>query len=81
MEEGQILAEEHKFDLFMESSAKTGDNAKNIFIKAAEILYEDHLKYIDLKGLEGLKNKKEDDKKKLMPNPGKNEEKQKGVCC
>jgi hypothetical protein len=31
----------------MESSAKTGFNAKNIFIEAAKTLYTDYLKYKD----------------------------------
>ena len=80
LEQGQQLSDEHKFDLFMESSAKTGENAQQVFVKAAEILYEDHLKYVDLKGPEGLKKKKEDNKQKLMPTP-KNEGNQKGGCC
>ena len=39
------MKEEYEFDLFMESSAKTGFNAKEIFIEAAKLLYKDYLKY------------------------------------
>jgi hypothetical protein len=39
--------EDFKLDLFMETSAKTGFNAKNVFIEAAKTLYRDYLKYKD----------------------------------
>jgi hypothetical protein len=29
----------------MESSAKTGHNAQKIFIEAAKVLYDDHMRY------------------------------------
>lgn len=32
-------------DLFMESSAKTGFNAKEVFLEATKMLYKDYLKY------------------------------------
>lgn len=40
------MANEYNFDLFMETSAKTGENARLIFIKAAQLLYDEllHLK-------------------------------------
>ena len=41
------FVEEHKLDYFSEASAKTGFNAQNIFVKAAQILYEEQLKYKD----------------------------------
>lgn len=44
-EEGQKLKDVNKLDLFMESSAKSGINAQNIFIQAAKMLYQDYLKY------------------------------------
>jgi GTPase SAR1 family protein len=34
-------------DLFMETSAKSGFNAKNVFVEAAKTLYTDYLKYKD----------------------------------
>ena len=51
-EQGEKFYKENKLNLFMEASAKTGLNTQNIFLKAAEVLYDDHLKY--------LKEKKED---------------------
>jgi small GTP-binding protein len=44
-EEGQRYAEQYKLNKFVETSAKTGFNAKNIFIEAAKILYEDYILY------------------------------------
>ena len=43
--EGETFANDNNFFLFMETSAKTGFNAQNIFIEAAKILYEDYIKY------------------------------------
>jgi small GTP-binding protein len=44
-EEGQKFADDYGFIDFFETSAKTGKNIKKMFIKIANILYEDHLKY------------------------------------
>ena len=46
-EMGENFANTHKLTLFMETSAKTGFNAQNLFTKAATILYTDHLKNKD----------------------------------
>ena len=46
-EEAIDFVDNNKIKLFLETSAKTGFNAKNIFIEAAKILYEQHLKYKD----------------------------------
>ena len=37
----------NQIKVFMETSAKTGDNAQNIFIEAAKMLYEQHMKSLD----------------------------------
>ena len=42
-EEGEKYKEDQNLDLFMETSAKTGYNAKNVLIEAAKILYKDYL--------------------------------------
>ena len=39
------LFEKNNIKHFFESSAKTGFNAKNIFIEAAKVLYERHIKF------------------------------------
>ena len=44
-EQAEEYSNQNHFNLFMESSAKTGFNAQKIFIEAAKILYEDYLKY------------------------------------
>ena len=41
------FADTNKIKLFLETSAKTGFNAQNIFIEAAKLLYEQHLKFKD----------------------------------
>ena len=47
--DGENLKIKHKLDYFIEASAKTGINAKNILIEASKILYKE---YIDLKNYE-----------------------------
>ena len=39
---GEKFCEDNNLSLFMETSAKTGLNAENLFIKAAQILYRKH---------------------------------------
>ena len=39
---GEKFKEEYELDLFMETSAKTGYNAQELFIEAAKILYKDY---------------------------------------
>ena len=49
-EQGENFAKINKLKLFIESSAKTGFNAQKIFIKAAKILYDEHIKYKKVEG-------------------------------
>ena len=44
-EEGEKYKEAQHLDLFMETSAKTGHNARNVLVEAAKILYKDYLKF------------------------------------
>ena len=46
-EEANTFVQEHNIDFFIETSAKTGFNAQNVFLEAAKLLYLDHLKYKD----------------------------------
>ena len=46
-EEGLKFKNEQGLDMFMESSAKTGYNARNVLIEAAKLLYSDYLKYVE----------------------------------
>ena len=44
------LVKDHNIDLFMETSAKTGINAQDVFVKAAKMLLEDYKKYSENEG-------------------------------
>ena len=44
-DQGEKFCKNNKLTLFIESSAKTGFNSKKIFIKAAKLLLDEHLKY------------------------------------
>ena len=44
-EAGENFKKEYEIDLFMETSAKTGFNAEELFAEAAKILYNDYCKY------------------------------------
>ena len=57
-EQGEKFKQEYDLNLYMETSAKTGLNAKEIFIEAAKILYKEYNQY-----------KKVDEEKKIrLPN-------------
>ena len=43
-EEGETFKTQKKLDKFIETSAKTGKNARNVMVEAAKILYKDYLK-------------------------------------
>jgi hypothetical protein len=65
------LKTDYDLDLFMETSAKTGFNAEELFIEASKLLIKD---YNQLK-----KNKKKDaEKEKVKLDEAKN---QKKTCC
>ena len=57
-EEAIKFKEDYSLNLYMETSAKTGINAREIFIEAARVLYKDYNQY-----------KKVDEEKKIkLPN-------------
>ena len=62
-EEGEKYKDDQHLDLFMETSAKTGLNARNVLVEAAKILYNDYLTFDE--------NNKKDDKKDDERNKGK----------
>ena len=45
IEEAKKFKEDYMLNLYMETSAKTGFNAKEIFIEAAKVLYKEYNKY------------------------------------
>ena len=82
-EMGEKFCKENNLHLFMESSAKTGVNAKNIFIQAAKILYDDYLKYQkELQKADQNENQKENENKKINNKKIDNKpKKNQGGCC
>ena len=62
-------------DYFIETSAKTGMNAQEIFIEAAKLLYKDYSKYNNEKNKES-----NDDKNKLNLSQEKDKKKNKNCC-
>ena len=57
-EEGEKYKEDQHLDLFMETSAKTGHNARNVLVEAAKILYKDYLKFDESNNNDTMKIKK-----------------------
>ena len=84
-EQGETFAKNNKLNLFIEASAKTGFNSKKIFIKAAKMLYDEHLKYKDVENKadnDGGDNDFINNKKDNMKLDDKNSNKKnKGGCC
>ena len=68
----------NKIPIFMEASAKTGLNAQNIFLKAAEMLYDDYNLYQSKKKDEDDFESGKDENKRLGDNDSDNK---KGGCC
>ena len=77
-EDGEKFKEVQKLDMFMETSAKTGYNAKNVLIEAAKILYKDYLNFEKNSG----DNKENKNDNKLMKQQLINKDKKtKKGCC
>ena len=51
-EAGEELAKDHNLNLFMETSAKTGINAREVFIRAAKMLLEEYKKLFQEEGMD-----------------------------
>ena len=79
-EQGENYAKTNKLDLFIESSAKTGFNSKKIFIKAAKMLYDEHLKYKDVEENINANTESQPDQKKLEVMKQQENKKSKGCC-
>ena len=82
-EDAEAYGKQNNIDLFMEASAKTGINAQLVFIKAAQILYDNYSSYQDKKGKDKQDVETEDyngdnDNQKLYATSDKNN---KGGCC
>ena len=75
-EDGEKYKEDQHLDLFMETSAKTGLNARNVLVEAAKILYKDYLKFDE-------NNNNDDIKKDIKKGQSliKKEKKEQKRCC
>ena len=71
-EEGENLKKINKFDLFMETSAKTGFNTKELFIEIGKMLYDNYKNYKKIKPRIVINSKE--------PKDNKGEE-GKSFCC
>ena len=81
-EEGKEYADDYGFIDFFETSAKTGENIKNMFIKAATILYEEHIKYKDVESNTSLSSFNPTYGQLLRRNKDKKDKKdKKNRCC
>ena len=63
---------EYELDLFMETSAKTGMNAQELFAEAAKLLFNDYCKY------KVVKSKKEGET--IKPENLNNNQKRRACC-
>ena len=78
-EEGLKYKNDQQLDLFMESSAKTGYNARNVLVEAAKILYKDYLKLKEAEENENNPNKNNSRNQKISKQEDGNNKKKK--CC
>ena len=84
IEKAQEFVSDNTLQGLMEVSAKTGFNAQNVFIKAAKLLYIDHMKYKDKYVRNSLLNElsQTQSRAKLsLPNPESDRKKEKKKCC
>ena len=73
-EEGKKFAKEYGFIDFFETSAKTGENIKEMFLKATNYLYEEHIKYVNIEKISDFATFREEPKTKKI-------KKKKNSCC
>ena len=75
-EEGLKYKNDENLDLFLESSAKTGYNARSVLVEAAKMLYRDYMKFNESQENNNT-NKDNDNKIKDLDN----KKKEKKGCC
>ena len=73
-EKGNQFAKDYNFDLFFETSAKSGFNVQNILIDAAKILYLEYMNYVNFKS-------NISDKNNIVIVKKNNEDQRKKMCC
>ena len=78
-EEGEKFKEEKKLDRFIETSAKTGENARSALLEAAKLLYKDYLKA--KQNLAGVDDSNDDNNKGEKLERKKEKNKTRKGCC
>ena len=73
-ERAEKYKEEYELDYFIETSAKTGMNAQEIFVQAAKVLYRDYIEYKKEK-------KKEEEENNLKINENNQNQNNQRKCC
>ena len=79
-EEGQNFKDKNHLDFFVETSAKTGYNARNVLVEAAKCLYKDYLTLKEENKKKGIKNNIDDNLGKKLQD-GSDKIIVKGGCC
>ena len=74
-EQGEKMKRDYGFDIFMETSAKTGFNAQELFVEASKLLYEENSKLKDMDLTKITKSKT------LYTELNEDEIKRKNFCC
>ena len=80
-EEAKEYSEEHNFNYVNETSAKTGFNAKNVFIQAAKVLYLEYLKYKSRANKTGNTNTNNTQNINMKVSMDKENKRNQGGCC
>ena len=85
VEEAEKFQKDHAFHYFIETSAKTGFNAQNVFIQAAKELYKSHLEYKDRASRPGTINsipfQQEINNNIFLDDEEESKPKKKAKCC
>ena len=79
-EQAEKFSDQYDLDYFVESSAKTGMNVQEIFIKAAKLLYKDLMDYNSNKKKKEKEKEKEKEKNKYKKLEDKKNTKKNGCC-
>ena len=74
------ISKEHNLDFFMETSAKTGENAQKLFVVAAKILVDEYRKYQNESDREKSSVTLTTENKELFDEASKGEQKSKCSC-
>ena len=79
------FSKDHGFNFFIETSARTGFNAQNVFIQAAKELYKSHLEYKDRASRPGsitpIPYQQEINNNILLDDDDDNKPRKKKGCC